>query len=193
MDITPVILLDPIIYKSCGFCKKHLAKRRMCSRCKKTGYCDAECQKSDWKTHKIVCTEREVPHKRIQLAITKIISDMYEKNRNLVLQRAEHHPGIIVEIEGVQDINDLLDQTKLSVNLIPFSEIPGVAKSTVNKIKDALQNSNVSDIKYVFLVIVFVGTDSIGTCGHMETINLLLNDESLAVLNPTYSLDKLFE
>ncbi|KII90499.1 hypothetical protein PLICRDRAFT_52227 [Plicaturopsis crispa FD-325 SS-3] len=35
-------------------CGKHSDKR--CSKCRSVGYCSAECQKQDWKAHKLVCT-----------------------------------------------------------------------------------------------------------------------------------------
>ncbi|KAF2026573.1 hypothetical protein EK21DRAFT_73862, partial [Setomelanomma holmii] len=40
--------------KPCSTCSGGPAKRR-CSRCKAAYYCDKNCQKSDWKTHRNVC------------------------------------------------------------------------------------------------------------------------------------------
>ncbi|KAH7074076.1 hypothetical protein FB567DRAFT_536624 [Paraphoma chrysanthemicola] len=40
--------------KPCSTCSGGPAKRR-CSRCKAAYYCDRNCQKSDWKTHRNVC------------------------------------------------------------------------------------------------------------------------------------------
>lgn len=28
---------------------------KRCTKCRKVLYCDAECQKADWKAHKMVC------------------------------------------------------------------------------------------------------------------------------------------
>ncbi|KAF1938937.1 hypothetical protein EJ02DRAFT_457443 [Clathrospora elynae] len=40
--------------KPCTTCSGQPARRR-CSRCKSAYYCDKNCQKSDWKTHRNVC------------------------------------------------------------------------------------------------------------------------------------------
>ena len=39
----------------CGFCDKHLASSKLCSRCKHVSYCQASCQHADWNQHKTVC------------------------------------------------------------------------------------------------------------------------------------------
>ncbi|KAL6709908.1 hypothetical protein ACN47E_000693 [Coniothyrium glycines] len=40
--------------KPCTTCSGQLARRR-CSRCKAAYYCDRNCQKTDWKSHRSVC------------------------------------------------------------------------------------------------------------------------------------------
>ncbi|KAJ5028762.1 zinc finger domain-containing protein [Bipolaris maydis] len=40
--------------KPCTTCSGQHARRR-CSRCKAAYYCDRNCQKSDWKTHRNIC------------------------------------------------------------------------------------------------------------------------------------------
>ncbi|KAF2848660.1 hypothetical protein T440DRAFT_400759, partial [Plenodomus tracheiphilus IPT5] len=40
--------------KPCTTCSGQPARRR-CSRCKSAYYCDRNCQKSDWKTHRNAC------------------------------------------------------------------------------------------------------------------------------------------
>lgn len=42
----------------CAYCKKISSASdefKRCSRCKQTHYCSADCQKKDWKTHKVLC------------------------------------------------------------------------------------------------------------------------------------------
>lgn len=42
--------------KLCSACRKPAEKNLMrCGKCKITGYCSAECQKTDWATHKLIC------------------------------------------------------------------------------------------------------------------------------------------
>ena len=43
---------DPCL--ACTTCSGQPARRR-CSRCKAAYYCDRNCQKSDWKTHRTLC------------------------------------------------------------------------------------------------------------------------------------------
>ncbi|CAE7310654.1 unnamed protein product [Symbiodinium sp. CCMP2592] len=38
---------------------------KQCSRCGVVAYCSAECQRKDWKTHKLVCKKVESPESRI--------------------------------------------------------------------------------------------------------------------------------
>lgn len=46
----------------CNFCKKKETKLSKCSRCKCTLYCSGECQKSDWITHKSLCSGGDLDH-----------------------------------------------------------------------------------------------------------------------------------
>jgi hypothetical protein len=48
----------PRIPRLCHFCGEHdmlLKKHKKCGGCKDVSYCDAVCQKKDWKVHKITC------------------------------------------------------------------------------------------------------------------------------------------
>lgn len=55
--IDPVTFLpiacDPIM-KQCELCKKHDSEK-ICSACKIIRYCTVECQRKDWKNHKLYC------------------------------------------------------------------------------------------------------------------------------------------
>ena len=41
--------------KKCSFCSKHSEDLKKCSRCRLTQYCNRECQKKHWGTHKSAC------------------------------------------------------------------------------------------------------------------------------------------
>jgi hypothetical protein len=41
--------------KCCAVCQDRLKPLMQCSICKKVKYCSKECQKEDWKKHKLVC------------------------------------------------------------------------------------------------------------------------------------------
>jgi hypothetical protein len=46
----------------CMVCEKRQGKLKRCSVCHVTCYCSAECQKKDWKEHKLVCgTKANIP------------------------------------------------------------------------------------------------------------------------------------
>lgn len=49
---------DPLL--QCNWCKKCALGKRLlrCSRCQSAFYCDADCQKKDWKMHKKACNKK---------------------------------------------------------------------------------------------------------------------------------------
>lgn len=46
------IPINPLFCSNCGDTEKELLK---CSICKLTRYCSIECQKANWKNHKLIC------------------------------------------------------------------------------------------------------------------------------------------
>jgi len=42
---------------SCNYCQKPLVKAMRCGRCNAAFYCNRDCQKNDWKTHKPSCKD----------------------------------------------------------------------------------------------------------------------------------------
>ena len=44
--------------KKCSFCGKHSEDLKKCSRCRLTQYCNQECQKKHWGTHKKICSQK---------------------------------------------------------------------------------------------------------------------------------------
>jgi len=48
----------------CNFCKRQQTKLHLCGACKAVRYCGAECQQSDWKSHKPACKSSKVSPKR---------------------------------------------------------------------------------------------------------------------------------
>jgi hypothetical protein len=45
----------------CANCGNTTGPLSACSQCKQVFYCSKECQKSDWKSHKLNCRKIEVP------------------------------------------------------------------------------------------------------------------------------------
>uniref|UniRef100_A0A7M5XIV9 MYND-type domain-containing protein n=1 Tax=Clytia hemisphaerica TaxID=252671 RepID=A0A7M5XIV9_9CNID len=74
----------------CAFCKSNTRKLRACNSCKKSYYCDQECQKNDWKTHKKDCFYDKIkrkPDPRYPLA--RISNDF--RTRQRVMQSEFHN------------------------------------------------------------------------------------------------------
>ena len=46
--------LHPFV-RCCAHCEKSRADLKRCSRCHTTNYCSSDCQRSDWKRHKVAC------------------------------------------------------------------------------------------------------------------------------------------
>jgi hypothetical protein len=46
------------ILKECGYCRKEVNELKLCSRCKQIYYCNKDCQKSDYSSHKNACKKR---------------------------------------------------------------------------------------------------------------------------------------
>lgn len=90
--ITPVSLSYP-----CSVCHKQLENgtAMKCSRCKSVVYCGAECQKKDWKSHKIVCFDSIALYKEENNKIRYLFSTYKQKSfkhvsktRELILQES---------------------------------------------------------------------------------------------------------
>ena len=49
--------------KQCCFCKNVSTGKKRCSRCKTAVYCDADCQRQDWKAHQPFCKveQKQIP------------------------------------------------------------------------------------------------------------------------------------
>lgn len=48
----------PVSVQTCLFCNTQAAKLLCCSICKTAAYCGIACQRSDWKSHKVVCKKQ---------------------------------------------------------------------------------------------------------------------------------------
>ncbi len=70
------ILVKPEhMVRACDCCRlAGAATMQYCGRCKNAAYCNAECQRSDWKQHKVVCShmnsQRQIVKSRLHLAAT---------------------------------------------------------------------------------------------------------------------------
>lgn len=56
----------------------------MCSACLKKGFCSSECQKTDWKIHKIMCShmknaENYLSFEDLNIVLKKLLSEIFSK------------------------------------------------------------------------------------------------------------------
>jgi hypothetical protein len=91
---------------NCGNCGNADAKFR-CSRCKKNSYCNANCQKVDWVTHKIKCSAAQDTVKADEM-------------KQQVVQPVLGHP-IDSEIPKRKIV--IVDGTKATQEIIPADQI----------------------------------------------------------------------
>lgn len=49
-----------VTIKSCRKCKKESNDLLRCSKCKEANYCNQECQKQDWISHKTYCKAKDL-------------------------------------------------------------------------------------------------------------------------------------
>lgn len=51
-------LIDPVVCESCARPSQSVVfNLKLCAGCRKTRYCDKECQRKHWKCHKLICKE----------------------------------------------------------------------------------------------------------------------------------------
>jgi hypothetical protein len=49
-------ILGPMVEEKCRHCMQRKERLLVCNRCKRAKYCNRECQKADWPTHKKLCS-----------------------------------------------------------------------------------------------------------------------------------------
>jgi hypothetical protein len=78
----------------CGFCKGRFLQDKMkkCGRCKSVYYCSADCQKSNWATHKPSCALPEPPTtpKHKSTDFDKIFRRIQEESSGIASFRQQH-------------------------------------------------------------------------------------------------------
>ena len=55
LNLFDFLELHPFV-RCCSHCEKFSEDLKRCSRCRQANYCSSECQRNDWKRHKLTCT-----------------------------------------------------------------------------------------------------------------------------------------
>jgi hypothetical protein len=117
-----------MVIASCQVCEKGEAeglKLSFCSSCRSVSYCSRECQKTDWKAHKVIC-----------------------KGLNVGDAKQIVHPDHLSQAKGVKELaKDLLsecDNPRVRRFFDQFLESQGDTDHTdsVRKMKKVLQNES---------------------------------------------------
>lgn len=94
--------------KRCVFCRKSDGNMKSCIQCRLVSYCSIQCQRNDWKKHKVECLrpyedllERKMCHKKIVPKINRILC-----NRMLKAFGSYHlkHPFIIKTADTISKV-----------------------------------------------------------------------------------------
>mmetsp|Transcript_36694 Transcript_36694/g.84663 ORF Transcript_36694/g.84663 Transcript_36694/m.84663 type:complete len:324 (-) Transcript_36694:21-992(-) len=91
---------------------------KLCSRCGSVAYCSADCQRKDWKIHKLVCQKVETPETRITellktgrlFSAKEELSKLPKPNKRLLeewsdLQKAGIHSEVVAERLNLKPID----------------------------------------------------------------------------------------
>ena len=72
-SVTPLInVIESIIWKQCGCCDKPAPLDR-CSACQAIAFCDAACQRADWKRHKKLAKTFQVSFQEMRATMNEVI------------------------------------------------------------------------------------------------------------------------
>lgn len=68
---------------------------KMCSACLKEGYCSSECQKKDWKIHKILCPymkndKKLIPYAEVHIKLNELLSQVNKHDNDNEIQLLEY-------------------------------------------------------------------------------------------------------
>jgi hypothetical protein len=105
---------------SCQVCKKGKAeglKLSFCNSCRSVSYCSRECQKADWKTHKVICKELNVGDaKQIAHSDQQARAEIAKEQAKLAISgctpRVRRFFGLFLESKGDTDHTDTVRKMK---------------------------------------------------------------------------------
>lgn len=119
----------------CNECKKSIPKHLTCSQCKVVFYCNATCQKSDWKVHKLICilTPFKTDQQKIgdQDILVYSLDPNYPLPKNSLFELSD-----LAEMVGVNAMSEFERQLTKQINTNPSlknSPFP-VASSQIQKL-----------------------------------------------------------
>jgi MYND finger len=111
------------VLKECAFCNKKLEKAHYCKACKETPYCNADCQKKDWKTnHRAMCRLMHAYNEpQARLLLTNYIQiDPSFRNNILAMASLSKKDerkiyGYFIRFVNLADILDCLRKNKVFI------------------------------------------------------------------------------
>lgn len=107
----------------CNRCRKPAAQK--CGRCRLTFYCSKECQRADWKQHKLVCEETggsyHSPKIQGDVKVGCTVRTKSSKTHGVVI--AETLKGYVVEFHGVHRRPRSIFSRK-QLDIVGFNNVP---------------------------------------------------------------------
>src|SRR5687768_18397886 len=102
--------------KVCLVCGIETPKMKSCSRCRVAKYCSIECQRSDWSTHKRLCTNQPEVGKIAQRAV----NDFLKNHKNVVefISAWSFHARANLKAKAGACILEAIDTTKFTIGFV---------------------------------------------------------------------------
>lgn len=85
---------------TCSVCKEISNSTKMCSVCKNSRYCSKECQKQDWKKHKVICKPKE---RKMVLGCDKYIK---MRRKSVIKQYNNTDESEVIDISNIHIIHN---------------------------------------------------------------------------------------
>lgn len=127
----------------CKFCSKLDENMQICSACKLVHYCSVNCQRSDWKSHKIGCFKLN----QIYISDKAIETVFNNKTFNKLIQYINHFnitsanvndKLMLCLISPNFNSSKLLESYSCIVNIVPINEFSEDIKNKLDKAKHSI-------------------------------------------------------
>lgn len=100
----------------CAYCKTDDVKLMYCGRCGLQPYCSKQCQKKDWKNHKIVCARKKIGSKEAKPSESFFFES--RKKEELYIRKVYKHLKSIGKHEEAEAYKRRLAVSDMAMKLV---------------------------------------------------------------------------